>query len=127
MMGDYPMKAVTCLLALAPVLAACQSTKPAEVAPVAPAASSVQPTPPPSAGMAVSRGNMPAYCRGAAASDFATKPVYIKTGPVTQTPEGFSIKGTADLGDQGKKPFQCKYDAKGNFIGVASMVDEGYL
>ena len=40
---------------------------------------------------------------------------------------GYGIKGTADLGTEGKKPFQCDYDKKGNFPGLKSLVDEGKL
>ena len=76
----------------------------------------------------LSPGNMPAYCRGQAASEFGTKPVYIKTGKLVRAKKGgYSIKGTADLGDQGKKPSQCDYDKKGNFLHLKSLVDEGKL
>jgi len=76
----------------------------------------------------VTPGNMPAYCRGEAASEFGTKPAYIKTGKLVRAKNGgYSIKGTADLGTQGKKPFQCEYDRKGNFLRLRSLVDEGRL
>ncbi len=72
-------------------------------------------------------GNMPAYRRGEASSQFGTKPMYIKTGKLVRSKSGYSVKGTADLGDQGKKPFQCDYDKKGNFLHLKSLVDEGRL
>ena len=76
----------------------------------------------------VAPGNMPAYCRGEASSQFGTKPMYIKTGKLVRAKNGgYSIKGAADLGDQGKKPFQCDYDKKGNFLHLKSLVDEGRL
>lgn len=76
----------------------------------------------------VTPGNMPAYCRGEAASQFGTKPAYIKTGKLVRAKNGgYSIKGTADLGTEGKKPFQCDYDRKGNFLNFKSLVDEGRL
>lgn len=76
----------------------------------------------------VAPGNMPAYCRGEASSEFGTKPTYIKTGKLVRAKNGgYSVKGTADLGDQGKKPFQCDYDKKGNFLHLKSLVDEGKL
>ena len=54
--------------------------------------------------------------------------MYIKTGKLVRAKNGsYSIKGTADLGDQGKKPFQCDYDKKGNFLHLKSLVDEGKL
>ena len=76
----------------------------------------------------VAPGNMPAYCRGEASSLFGTKPMYIKTDKLVRAKNGsYSVKGTADLGDQGKKPFQCDYDKKGNFLHLKSLVDEGKL
>jgi hypothetical protein len=76
----------------------------------------------------VTPGNMPAYCRGEAASQFGTKPAYIKTGKLVRAKNGgYNIKGTADLGTEGKKPFQCDYDRKGNFLNFKSLVDEGRL
>lgn len=76
----------------------------------------------------VAPGNMAAYCRGEASSEFGTKPAYIKTGKLFRAKNGgYSIKGTADLGDQGKKPFQCDYDKRGNFLHLKSLVDEGAL
>ena len=76
----------------------------------------------------VAPGNMAAYCRGEASSQFGTKPMYIKTGKLVRAKNGsYRIKGTADLGDQGKKPFQCDYDKKGNFLHLKSLVDEGAL
>jgi hypothetical protein len=75
---------------------------------------------------AVSRGNMPAYCRGQAASEFSTKPYYIKAGKLVRAKDGgYSIKGTADLGDQGKKPFQCDYDKSGNFLQLQTSAAGG--
>lgn len=76
----------------------------------------------------VAPGNMPAHCRGEASSEFGTKPAYIKTGKLVRAKNGgYSIKGTADLGPQGKKPFQCEFDKKGNFLHLKSLVDEGRL
>ena len=80
------------------------------------------------AAVAMTPGNMPAYCRGQAASDFGTKPVYIKTGKLVRLKKGgYTIKGTADLGDQGKKPFACDFGKKGEFLHLKSLVDEGAL
>jgi len=76
----------------------------------------------------VAPGNMPAYCRGEASSQFGTKPMYIKTDKRVRAKNGsYRIKGTADLGTEGKKPFQCDYDKKGNFLHLKSLVDEGAL
>lgn len=81
-----------------------------------------------SAAQQVAPGNMPAYCRGEAASQFQTKPTYIKTQKLKRTASGgYLIKGTADLGDEGMKPFECEYDKKGHFLRFGSLVDEGGL
>lgn len=73
-------------------------------------------------------GDMVAYCRGEASAQYDVKPLYIKTEKLVKNKDGsHSVKGTADLGDQGKKPFQCNYDKKGEFKGVMSLVDEGAL
>ena len=61
-------------------------------------------------------GNMPAYCRGQAASEFNTKPVYIKTGKLIKAKDGsYSIAGTYD----GKDPFTCTYAKNGEFTGMS--------
>jgi hypothetical protein len=63
----------------------------------------------------LSPGNMPAYCRGQAASDFGTKPVYIKTGKLVKAKDGsYSISGKYDE----KEPFTCKFAANGEFTGM---------
>jgi hypothetical protein len=64
-------------------------------------------------------GNMPAYCRGHAASEFNTKPVYIKTGKLLKGKDGsYSISGTYD----GKDPFICTYAKDGEFTGMTRGV-----
>lgn len=76
----------------------------------------------------IAPGNMPAYCRGEASSQFATKPMYIKTQKLVRNKNGsYYVKGTADLGNQGKKPFQCNFSKKGEFLNFQSLVDEGRL
>ena len=76
----------------------------------------------------VAPGNMKAYCRGEASAQFGTKPTYIKTEKLVRAKDGsYSVKGTADLGTQGKKPFQCNFDKQGNFQPLMSLVDEGKL
>ena len=76
----------------------------------------------------VAPGNMPAYCWGEASSQFATKPVYIKTQKLVRNKNGsYYVKGTGDLGNQGKKPFQCDFSKKGEFLHLKSLVNEGSL
>lgn len=76
----------------------------------------------------VAPGNMKAYCRGEASAQFGTKPAYIKTEKLVKNKDGsYSVKGTADLGTQGKKPFRCNFGKKGNFQPLMSLVDEGKL
>ena len=69
----------------------------------------------------VAPGNMVAYCRGEAASFFGTGQKFIETEKLVKNKDGsYSVKGTADLGDVDKKPFQCNYDKNGEFKGVKS-------
>ena len=63
----------------------------------------------------VTPGNMAAYCRGMAASDFGTKPVYIKTGKLIKNKDGsYTISGTYD----NKDPFTCTFAKNGEFTGM---------
>jgi hypothetical protein len=74
----------------------------------------------------VAPGNMKAYCQGEASAVYGTKPAYIKTEKLIKAKDGsYSVKGTADLGTQGKKPFQCNFDKNGEFKDVMSLVNEG--
>ncbi len=76
----------------------------------------------------VTPGNMPAYCRGEAASQFNTKPTYIKTEKLKKNKDGsYSVKGMADLGNQGKKPFECHFSKTGEFLHFMSLVNEGKM
>lgn len=76
------------------------------------------------AASAISRGNMPAYCRGEIAGRYNTKPVYVKTGKLVKARDGsLSIKGTVDRGTDGMKAFTCHFDKKGNF--VAAVTEDG--
>jgi hypothetical protein len=117
------MKRSYLIFVVAPLLAACNSPAPPPVAATpAPAVAAAAP-----AGEAVTAGNMPAHCRGEASALFAVKPAYIQTGAPVKTATGVSIKGTADVGAQGKKPFRCNFDAAGHMGPVESLVDEGKL
>lgn len=72
--------------------------------------------------------SMADYCRGEAAGQFGTKPAYINTGKPTRVKGGgYAVTGTADLGNQGKKPFQCDFDQSGRFLHFKSLVNEGRL
>lgn len=75
----------------------------------------------------ISRGNMPAYCRGEASGLYNVRPRYVKTARIVKTRDGFQIAGTVDLGSQGKRRFACLYDSARNFVNVQSMTDEGKL
>ncbi|WP_211251207.1 hypothetical protein [Deefgea rivuli] len=57
--------------------------------------------------------NMGSYCSGEAAGQLNTKPKYIQTEKASVTSAGYAIKGSADLGQQGKKSFQCDFDPSG--------------
>jgi len=63
----------------------------------------------------VTPGNMAAYCRGMAASDFGTRPAYIKTGKLKNNKDGsYTISGTYD----DKDPFTCTYAKNGEYTGM---------
>lgn len=71
--------------------------------------------------------NMTSYCKGEAAGQFNTKPMYIETGKAFATSTGYAIKGVGDLGNQGKKAFQCNFDQNGKLQNFQSLVNEGSL
>ncbi|WP_156912012.1 hypothetical protein [Kaistia adipata] len=76
--------------------------------------------------MAVSRGNMPAYCRGEVSGQYGTKPMYVKTAKPKRAKDGSTtIRGTVDKGSEGIKAFECQFDAKGRFIGVMALTSDG--
>lgn len=68
-----------------------------------------------------------ADCRRFAAIDFATRPERIRILSTRPGPEGSLVDATADLGAQGVKPFACRFDPVGSYLGVMSKVNEGRL
>ena len=79
-------------------------------------------------GAPISRGNMPAYCRGEVAGMYGTRPHYVKTGTIVKEKDGsYSISGTVDKGNEGIKKFKCRYDAGRNFIDVMALTSDGKL
>lgn len=87
------------------------------------------PAPAPSASggsKAVSRGNMPAYCRGEVSGQYGTKPMYVKTSKPKHAKDGSTtIRGTVDKGNEGIKAFECQFDAKSRFVGVMALTSDG--
>lgn len=71
--------------------------------------------------------DLAAECRRFAAVDFLVKPSRIRTAGTGPGPEGYLVDATADLGAQGRKPFACRFDKAGKYLGVMSKVDEGAL
>lgn len=71
--------------------------------------------------------NLVPLCKGEAAGQFNTKPMYVQVGKPFQNKTGWAVKGTGDLGNQGKKPFQCNFDQNGKLLNFQSLVDEGKL
>lgn len=77
-------------------------------------------------GAPITPGNMPAYCRGEASSQYGTRPAYVKTGAIAKAPGGgFTIDGTVDKGSEGTKRFRCRYDAKSRFVDVMALTPDG--
>ncbi|MEB3175062.1 MAG: hypothetical protein VKN60_07750 [Cyanobacteriota bacterium] len=82
----------------------------------------------PAIGAPAPKDQMSKFCQGEAASQYGTKPIYIKTEKPKQTKDGsYTVNGTADLGNQGTKPFQCHFSKSGEFKHFMSLVDEGAL
>jgi len=82
----------------------------------------------PAIGAPVAKDQMSKFCQGEAAGQYGTKPIYIKTEKPKQAKDGsYTVNGTADLGNQGTKPFQCRFSKSGEFKDVMSLVDEGAL
>ena len=75
----------------------------------------------------VDYGKMKNYCRGEAAGQFATKPMYVNVNDVHPRNNKYIVKGSADLGRDGNKPFKCVFDGNGNFVRFESLVNEGSL
>ena len=75
----------------------------------------------------ISRGNMPAYCRGEVAGVYGTRPLYVKTGKLAKESGGYSISGTVDKGSEGIKKFKCRFDGRRNFIDVMALTSDGRL
>lgn len=69
-------------------------------------------------GSPISRGNMPAFCRGEASAEYGVRPMYIKTAAIKKVPGGYEIAGKADLGTNGMKAFTCRYDSTRKFVDV---------
>lgn len=69
-------------------------------------------------GSPISRGNMPAFCRGEASAEYGVRPMYIKTAAIRKVPGGYEIDGTADLGTKGAKAFTCRFDSARKFVDV---------
>ena len=80
----------------------------------------------PAAAAPVTRGNMPAVCRGEASSQYGVKPAHIETGAITAGADGgSSIDGTTDKGPDGIKKFRCRFDAAARFIDVMATTSDG--
>lgn len=71
--------------------------------------------------------NMPAFCRGEAAQQYAVRPSYVVTKrPMLVSGGGTTIDGTADKGRDGIKRFRCRFDARNRFIDVMAMTPDGF-
>ena len=75
----------------------------------------------------ISRGNMPAYCRGEVSGMYGARPQYVKTGKIVKAKGGYSISGTVDKGNDWIKKFMCRFDRNRSFIDVMAMVSKGYV
>lgn len=74
----------------------------------------------------LSRGNMAAYCRGEAAGQYGTRPLYVFLGPIVEAADGRQvIDGIVDKGNEGLKRFRCRFDGERRFIDVMAMTSDG--
>jgi hypothetical protein len=62
---------------------------------------------------------MTAYCKGEAAGQYNTRPSNVKAdAPIKAVGGGFVVSGSVSLGSKGNPPFQCLFDAGGNFTSI---------
>ena len=71
-------------------------------------------------GPAVTQDAMPEYCQNAAATQYGATAGNITTESAVARGGGFLVEGTADTG-QKTYGFNCRFDSKGNFIGISEM------
>jgi hypothetical protein len=77
-------------------------------------------------GSPISPGNRKAFCRGEVAGEYGTRPIFVTTGKLIKAKDGStSVSGTVDKGNEGIKMFKCRFDAKGRFIDVMAMTQDG--
>jgi hypothetical protein len=73
-------------------------------------------------GVFLRKDNRSAYCRAEAAGLYGTRPQYVKTMPLfVETDGSMTIDGSVDKGTEGTKKFQCRYNARGVFIGARAL------
>lgn len=71
-------------------------------------------------GPAVTQDAMPEYCQNAATTQYGATAGNITTESAVARGGGFLVEGTADTG-QKTYGFNCRFDSKGNFIGISEM------
>ncbi|MGE0283253.1 MAG: hypothetical protein AB7P20_21900 [Rhizobiaceae bacterium] len=67
-------------------------------------------------GPAINKKEMPGYCRNMAVEMFAVKVNKVKLKKLVEGKDLFSVAGAADQGANGKRDFQCTFDAEGRFV-----------
>jgi len=108
--------------ALGAALSGCETAgQPATSTPVSPATTM-------GSGPPVDPGYQPIYCSSEVAQKYTTQPGAVATNAPKRQPDGgVNISGSVNLGDQGVKQFNCRFDADGRFIDVMSLENEGAL
>lgn len=76
-------------------------------------------------GPAVSKKEMPNYCRNMAVDMFAVKPNKVKLKKLVENKDNFAVPGAADQGANGTRDFQCTFDAEGRFVEMVVETKEG--
>ena len=59
---------------------------------------------------------MPGYCLNMAVEMFALKPNKVKVKKAVEGSGAFTVAGTADQGDSGKRDFHCTFDSEKKFV-----------
>ena len=76
-------------------------------------------------GPAINKKEMPGFCRNMAVEMFAVKVTKVKLKKMVEGKDMFSIAGAADQGANGKRDFECTFDAEGRFVEMAVQHGDG--
>lgn len=67
-------------------------------------------------GPSIGMKEMPGYCLNMAVEMFGLKPNKVKVKKAVEGSGAFTVAGTADQGDSGKRDFHCTFDSEKKFV-----------